>query len=241
MKKWSLKRQALKQFQVSLKSRIHDLENQVKTMRKELQQGEVRNLDKLSGKLKTVGRKADHVFSDTRDSIGDATRLTLADLKVGETVFSRQLDLTGEIVSMDASSKEVTLQAGILRVTVPVSDLQKPYKGKSKSNQPAKAKLLERSRKASEGASVLEEPLDPSLACDVRGQRIEEAMMQVEKFLDEALMSGYQAVAIIHGMGTGVLKKEIRHYLANSGYVKRFYPAQATQGGDGKTIVELVG
>lgn len=235
------KRQALKQFQISLKSRIHDLENQVKTLRKELQQGDVQNLERLSGKLKNMGRKADQVFSDTRENIGEATRLGIADVKVGDTVFSRQLEITGEIVALQPDSNEVTLQSGILRVTVPVSDLQKPYAAKSKSSNPPKAKLLERSRKASEGASIIDEPLDPSLSCDVRGLRTDEAMLNVEKFLDEALMSGYQAVAIIHGMGTGILKKEIRQYLANSDYVKRFYPAQATQGGDGKTIIELAG
>lgn len=235
------KRQALKQFQVSLKGRIHDLESQVKELRKALQQGDVQNLERMSGKLKTLGGKADKIFVETREGIGEATRLTLADVKVGETVFSRQLEITGEIVALLPDSKEVSLQAGILRVTVPVSDLQKPYVSKLKSGKPAKAKSLERSRKASEGASVLDEPLDPTLTCDVRGQRADEAMLHVEKFLDEAMMAGYQAVAIVHGLGTGALKKQIRHYLANSGYVKKYYPAQATQGGDGKTIIELSG
>ena len=235
------KRQALKQFQVSLKGRIHDLESQVKELRKALQQGDVKNLERMSGKLKTLGGKADKIFGETREGIGEAKRLTLADVKVGETVFSRQLEITGEIVALLPDSKEVSLQAGILRVTVPVSDLQKPYVSRNKAGKPAKAKSLERSRKASEGASVLDEPLDPTLTCDVRGQRTDEAMLHVEKFLDEAMMAGYQAVAIVHGLGTGALKKEIRHYLANSGYVKKFYPAQATQGGDGKTIIELSG
>ncbi len=235
------KRQALKQFQVGLKGRIHDLESQVKELHKALQQGDVKSLERMSGKLKTLGGKADKIFGETREGIGEATRLTLADVKVGETVFSRQLEITGEIVALLPDSKEVSLQAGILRVTVPVSDLQKPYVSKGKSGKVPKPKSLERSRKASEGASVLDEPLDPTLTCDVRGQRTDEAMLHVEKFLDEAMMAGYQAVAIVHGLGTGALKKEIRHYLANSGYVKKFYPAQATQGGDGKTIIELSG
>jgi len=235
------KRQALKQFQTGLKGRIHDLENQIKILRKEIQQGEKPDLDQISGKLKGMGRRADQVFGDARDSINPASRLTVADLKVGETVTSRQLEITGEIVSINASTQEVSLQAGILKVTVPVSDLQKPYKSRLKGQQPAKAKQLDRPRRATEGASVVDEPLDPSLSCDVRGQRTEDAMLAVEKFLDDAMMNGYQAVGIVHGMGTGILKKEIRYYLSNSGYVKRFYPAQATQGGDGKTIVELKG
>jgi len=235
------KRQTLKQFQTGLKGRIHDLENQIKILRKELQQGEKPDLDKLSGQLKAMGRNADSIFGDTRDSISTASRLKVADLKVGETVSSRQLELSGEIVSIHTATEEVTLQAGILRVTVPVSDLQRPYQSKLKGKQAVKPKRLDRPSRATEGASILEEPLDPSLSCDVRGQRAEDAMLAVEKFLDEAVMAGYQAVGIVHGMGTGILKKEIRSYLGHSGYVKRFYPAQATQGGDGKTIVELKG
>lgn len=235
------KRQTLKQFQTGLKGRIHDLENQIKILRKEIQQGEKPDLDALSGQLKSMGRRADQVFGDTRDSISQSTRLSVADLKVGETVFSRQLELTGEIISINKATEEVSLQSGILRVTVPVGDLQKPYKSKLKGQQPAKPKRLDRPSRATEGASIIEEPLDPSLSCDVRGQRADEAMLQVEKFLDEAMVAGYQAVGIVHGMGTGILKKEIRSYLSNSGYVKRYYPAQATQGGDGKTIVELKG
>jgi DNA mismatch repair protein MutS2 len=235
------KRQSLKQFQTSLKGRIHDLENQLKIVRKELLQGEKPDLDKISSQLKGMGRRADRVFGDARDKIDPASRLTVADLKVGETVISRQLELTGEIVSINRSTEEVSLQAGILKVTVPISDLQKPYKSRLKGHQPAQPKRLDRPSRATEGASVVDEPLDPTLSCDVRGQRADDAMLAVEKFLDDAMMNGYQAVGIVHGLGTGILKKEIRHYLSNSGYVKRFYPAQATQGGDGKTIVELKG
>lgn len=233
------KRQALKQFQISLKSRIHDLENQVKHIRKDLQQAEPPDLDNVGYHLKRAGRKADRIFSETRDRLAEMPRLKLADLKPGDTVFSRQLEITGEVVSLLPASDEAVLQSGILRVTVPISDLQKPFRNKGKEGP--KAKTLDRPRKFHEGASILEEPQDPSLSCDVRGQRADEAVMHVEKFLDDAVISGYQAVAIIHGLGTGALKKEIRNYLSNSGYVRRFYPAQATQGGDGKTIIELHG
>lgn len=233
------KRQALKQFQTSLKGRIHDLENQLKDMRKAFLQGQVKHPEKMESKLRAMGKQADEAFADSRESIGDVVRLKVGDLKVGETVTSRQMEVTGEIVSIAAEAKEVTLQAGILRVTVPVSDLERPYKSRLPQAQQPKNKKLERKRRFDEGASILDEPLDPSLSVDVRGQRADEAILHVEKFLDDAVLSGYQAVAIVHGMGTGALKKEIRQYLAGSGYVKKHYPAQATQGGDGKTIIEL--
>ncbi len=237
------KRQQLKQFQMSLKGRIHDLESQVKNIRKDIQKEEP-DLDQLNFQIRKAGSKADRIFHETRDRIVEAPRLTVADLKIGETVFSRQLEISGEIVSINKDSGDIILQAGILRVTVPVGDLQKPFKAKQgKSNQP-RNKVLDARRpslKINEGASVLEEPRDPSLSCDVRGQRADEAIHNVEQFLDEATMLGYQAVAIIHGLGTGALKREIRQYLSGSGYVRKHYPAQATQGGDGKTIIELKG
>lgn len=233
------KRQALKQFQTSLKGRIHDLENQLKDMRKAFLLGQVKHPEKMESKLREMGKKADAAFSDSRESIGDVVRLKVADLKIGETVMSRQMDVTGEIVAIAAESKEVTLQAGILRITVPVSDLERPYKSRLPQKQQPKNKKLERKKRFDEGASILDEPLDPSLSVDVRGQRSDEAILHVEKFLDDAVLSGYQAVAIVHGMGTGALKREIRQYLSDSGYVKKHYPAQATQGGDGKTIIEL--
>jgi DNA mismatch repair protein MutS2 len=235
------KRQALKQFQTSLKGRIHDLENQLKEMRKAFLLGQVKHPEKMAGKLKDMGKKADEAFADSRESIGDIVRLKVADLKIGETVTSRQMEVTGEIIAIAAESKEVTLQVGIMRMTVPVSDLERPYQSRLPQKQQPKAKNLERKRRVDEGASVLDEPLDPSLSCDVRGQRADDAMLQVEKFLDDAIMAGYHAVAIVHGLGTGALKKQVRQYLTHSGYVKRHYPAQATQGGDGKTIIELSG
>ncbi len=235
------KRQSLKQFQTSLKGRIHELENQLKDMRKAYIQGDVKHPEKMEGKLRAMGKKADEAFLESRESLGDVTRLKITDLKLGEVVNSRQLDVSGEIVALMSDTNEVTLQAGIMRMTVPVSDLEKPYKSRLNQTQTPKAKKLERRQRFDEGASILDEPLDPGLSCDVRGQRADDAMLQVESFLDEAILAGYQAVAIVHGLGTGALKKQIRQYLANSGYVKRYYPAQATQGGDGKTIVELSG
>lgn len=237
------KRQALKQFRHSLKGRLHDLENQVRFIRKELQQASaeknVRDLERVGRKLQRASGRADAIFSEAGEGLGEISKLKAADLKVGDIVTSRQLELTGEILSIDASAGEVVMQSGILKVTVPIADLQKPHQPAKKRAQQPKSKALDRPKKVHEGDSVLEEPLDPTLSCDVRGQRADEAVSAVEKFLDEAVLSGYQAVAVIHGLGTGALKKEIRRYLADSAYVKRFYPAQATQGGDGKTIVEL--
>ncbi len=233
------KRQALKQFQNSLKSRIHDLENQVKHLRKEIQHETADNLERINRRLKDAGRQADTVFSEARESIAPHQVLSLADIQPGDTVFSRQLEISGEVLQVIPASAEVVLQSGVLRVTVPVGDLEKPLARKGKSKGPSRpaAPVI----KAPSAPSVLDEPRDASLTCDVRGQRVEEAMQAVEKFLDDAVLSGFETVAVVHGLGTGALKREIRQYLAQSSYVRRYYPAEARMGGDGKTIIELAG
>ena len=69
--------------------------------------------------------------------------------------------------------------------------------------------------------------------------RAEEALKKVEKLLDEAYLNGVEKVEVIHGLGTGRLKKAIDGYLKQSSLVKGFKTADPSQGGDGVTIVEL--
>jgi DNA mismatch repair protein MutS2 len=74
---------------------------------------------------------------------------------------------------------------------------------------------------------------------NVIGQRAEEAVEQVDKFLDSAALASVNRVRIIHGHGMGVLKKAVSEHLGSNPHVSRFYPATQAEGGSGATIVEL--
>jgi DNA mismatch repair protein MutS2 len=76
---------------------------------------------------------------------------------------------------------------------------------------------------------------------DVRGQRADEALRMVEDYLDRAALSGSDTVFVIHGHGTGALRKAVREYLATSGYVARFRAGGPGEGGDGVSVVSLRG
>ncbi|MBV8865622.1 MAG: Smr/MutS family protein, partial [Acidobacteriaceae bacterium] len=71
------------------------------------------------------------------------------------------------------------------------------------------------------------------------GQRAEEAVEQVDKFLDSAALASVDRVRIIHGHGMGVLKRAVNEYLGTNPHVSRFYPASQSEGGAGATVVEL--
>jgi DNA mismatch repair protein MutS2 len=76
---------------------------------------------------------------------------------------------------------------------------------------------------------------------DLRGMRADDALGELEAFLDRTALEGADAVFVIHGHGTGALRKVVREYLATSPYVARFRPGGAGEGGDGVSVVALKG
>jgi DNA mismatch repair protein MutS2 len=80
-----------------------------------------------------------------------------------------------------------------------------------------------------------------NLRCDVRGMRVDEALREIEAFLDRTMRAGDPAATILHGHGTGALKQSVRDFLAASPYVRLFRPGETHEGGDGVTLVMLRG
>ncbi|MFQ5580103.1 MAG: Smr/MutS family protein [Nitrospiria bacterium] len=81
---------------------------------------------------------------------------------------------------------------------------------------------------------------EDSTRLDLHGQRVEEAIEHIERFLDQAMLSREREVSIIHGHGSGRLKKAVRAYLSQSPYVDAFRPGSRWEGGDGVTVVILL-
>lgn len=77
------------------------------------------------------------------------------------------------------------------------------------------------------------------LELDLRGERYEDAISRTEKYLDDALLSNYHQVTIIHGKGTGALRQGVQQFLRSHSRVKNFRFGEAGEGGHGVTVVEL--
>ena len=78
-----------------------------------------------------------------------------------------------------------------------------------------------------------------SLSCDVRGLALDEALEEVERYLDEAVMAGLHEVTIVHGKGTGILREGIQKHLKTYPHVKSFRRGKYGEGEEGVTVVEL--
>ena len=83
--------------------------------------------------------------------------------------------------------------------------------------------------------------LTPDLQLDLRGWRVEDALEEVDRYLNDAAMAGMPFVRMLHGKGTGALRQAIRQQLSHHPLVKSFASAAPNEGGDGITVVTLAG
>jgi DNA mismatch repair protein MutS2 len=98
----------------------------------------------------------------------------------------------------------------------------------------------ERSRPG-RGARDRGEPRAVPLSLSVRGQTVDEALAEVDRYLDEATLAGLEQVTLIHGKGTGALRRGIAQFLRGHPHVRAFRGGGAGEGGEGVTVVELHG
>ncbi|WP_349408088.1 endonuclease MutS2 [Pseudalkalibacillus sp. SCS-8] len=144
-------------------------------------------------------------------------------LKPGEEVKVLTVNQKGHVVDK-VGNNEYQVQVGIMKMTVKANELE-PIRSKKKQETKPVVRV--------EGSSVTKPELD------LRGERYENALRAVDKFLDESLLAGYPQVSIIHGKGTGALRKGVQDLLKGHPNVKSTRLGSAGEGGSGVTIVGL--
>lgn len=150
-------------------------------------------------------------------------------IEPGRMVRVRSLDREGEIVAVRGEHIEVRL--GRVGFTVGRGDLEPPERGATAppATSPARA--------ARDGKDDL--TIEVTTELNLIGQRVADALPEVDRFLDGAARASLEEVRIVHGHGTGRLRKAIRRHLAGHAMVRRQRPGGPGEGGDGATVVEL--
>lgn len=151
-------------------------------------------------------------------------------LKPGTMVKIVDMNQEATVLKEPDKNGNVRVQAGIIKMDVHITNLRNVEEKKSKEL----ADKYVRSTRAFESKSK-----NVSTEVDVRGQNLEEAWMNVEKFLDDCYLAGISPVSIIHGKGTGILRKGLQEYMRKHRYVKSYRNGRYGEGEDGVTIVEL--
>lgn len=183
----------------------------------EKERSEIRNkLNDVNGKLsyKAPDRKSKHKPTD---------------FKLGDSVHVISLNLEGTVRSLPNQKGEITVQMGILQSTVKITDVEIIKEDTNKSKQQKTAQY-----RASMNKSISIKP-----EINLLGRTVDDAIMELDKYLDDACLSHLNQVRVVHGKGTGALRKGIHEYLKRQSYVKSFRLGEFGEGDAGVTIVEL--
>lgn len=146
-------------------------------------------------------------------------------LKIGDGVLVVGINQHGTVISLPDKNKEVVVQVGAMKMNVPVKGTRL-IKNKNKEESFATFKVETKAKNIS-----------PQI--DLRGQRLDEALDVVDKYIDDASISGLKKVTIIHGKGTGILRSGIHQYLKTNSNVKTYRLGRFGEGEMGVTVVEL--
>ena len=154
----------------------------------------------------------------------------LKDAQVGQEVVIAELNQAAVVMARPDKDGMVEVRAGILKTKVPLSGLKAPDK---------LAKPKEKPVRRSHTRVQLDHDRKASMELNLLGYTVEEAIGEVDRFLDGALMRGQHTVYIIHGMGTGALRAGVQKHLRTHRQVKSFRLGGYGEGGAGVTVVEL--
>ena len=151
----------------------------------------------------------------------------------GDIVYVTKLDQKGSVISVHG--KELEVQLGAMKMNVKMSACK--FVSKAPTETQSSPKTLPRNRKRKE--SFIGKVQEAHREIDIRGLMVNEAEVILGKFIDDSVMAGLSQVLIIHGKGTGALRKGIHEYLKRHRNVDNFNFADMSEGGTGATLVDL--
>lgn len=233
----------------SLKVDFEKTKARIKSLTKELQKKpSLRKVQSAKDRLDEIQKDVKWLQGSNDSKEKEKTEITAENASVGQSVKVKSLGMIGIIEEISGKSKSdstftATVKCGQVKVKVGSSDLEavsqdnKPgvqWKGrKKKSNVRTNQYEISESRN-------LEAFIRTDInTLDLRGERVEQALVLVDKFIDDCIVSSISPIMIIHGHGTGAIKQAVRQYLKSCKYSKSFRPGEMHEGGDGVTVVDL--
>ena len=154
-------------------------------------------------------------------------------LEVGDTIYIKQLDQKGIVLAIEKGGKELTVQVGSLKTTVKSSTCRFVSHNSEEISTPTSSNENRGSK------NILQKVSNVTREIDIRGMMVDEAEQICGKFIDDAQLAGLKQVLIIHGKGTGALRKGIHEFLKRNNSVENFNLADIDEGGSGATLVIL--
>ena len=223
------KKKVLKGIRSQFSAEIEDAKSEIKQILKEMREEKSekiarRSLARLT-KLEQQNRANVNALTD-KDKYNE---IDWDNVKPGDTVMIKDLNQGVTILQTPDKNGNVYVKMGLINTRVKKDRLAVYDKSLSTKTILPTQYTQNFELKKYEISSTL----------DLRGHRVEEALDELEGFLDEASLANLTPVYVIHGHGTGALKSAIRDFLTTSPYVAKFRPGEAAEGGDGVSVIDL--
>lgn len=176
--------------------------------------------------IKVAKKTIQELKTETEQEIAEVKEeiQSVSEFSVGDFVQIKNSNTIGKIIEIDNDKKKATVVVGTIKMLVRLSDLIIAKEIKEKTQR--------------EIHDYIKTP-QVGYRLDVRGKRADEAEYEIVKFVDDAYQAGLDRAEILHGKGTGALKKLVKDILSSHSGVKNFYFAPIEHGGDGITIIEF--
>ncbi|MEK7396575.1 MAG: Smr/MutS family protein [Candidatus Poribacteria bacterium] len=188
------------------------------------------NLAKAQEEITSAIRRISYEEKTGKKLVDEVRKPDRKELKLGDEVYIENLRTYGILSSLPDAKNMVQVIAGKAKINAAVSEIRIKSNTNEKKTDQAKTNVVEvQISKQSDMSSIL----------DLRGLRAWEAIEKTDKFLDDAAMANLKSISIIHGYGTGALRKAITEMLSEHPLVAIFHSAERSAGGDGVTVVEL--
>ncbi|MFP4394357.1 MAG: endonuclease MutS2 [Anaerolineales bacterium] len=237
------RREVLRQAEETAEAELAELRSEIATLRRKLRtfaaQQAMPELDEVAQEVQAAKTKMPKPTSltadlpappapretETPEAEAQADPIREGEISPGDRVRLPSLGMEGIVT--DIEDEEAEIQAGAIRTRVDLEDLE----------------LLERKAevKSQTGeVNVPERAASPGIQLDLRGQVVEEALQSLERYLEQAVMAQLPWVRVVHGKGTGALRRAVRDYLQDHPAVVEYKDAPQREGGFGATVVDLV-
>ncbi len=206
-----------------------EVQKELKALAKVQSLGErTQRFDKSRAKLREKEKKyAEHVVREVNNS----RPVRAEELQTGDRVKVLTLDQNGEIATLPDEKGDLTVTVGIMKFSVNLKDIVLINDGTKKKKQETKNSRY--------GSMYKQKSMDISISINVQGEYLDDAIMDVDKYLDDAYIAGLKEVTVIHGRGEGILKKGLRDLFRRHRHVESFRRGEYNEGGDGVTVVKL--
>lgn len=209
------------------KRQAHQLMDELDALRKQKDAAQFSlKAAQAKAELKAKLRRLDDLADPVKEQ-SDEDYVLPRPLKVGDTVLITSLGTAGTVISLPDSKGNVEVQAGIIKTRVPLKSVRLTAAKKAKPARSATRSVTSRAAARAE------------TSVDLRGKAADEALMDLDQFIDQSLLNGIEEITIIHGKGTGVLRTAVQKHLRTHPSILTFRSGVYGEGEQGVTIAQL--